>query len=313
MQELKLPSGVQLFNCPTKEEWLRVRESHVGASEIASLFAQEIVELGEDPPFQTELELYNRKIGILEPQEETHRMRMGARFESAIADELAENWGWRLLPPFQTKWGVMMREGRAPLSATPDRFGFSQDDDGWFVVEIKYSPGPQWERIPMRYMLQVQQQMLISGLSVAKVCHCSSNGLEAIRVPADYFLQEELARRAREFWGRVLKREPPQPTGRDLGLLKRLYPKHVEKKEVKLPGELEGALQGWVAAKAVVKEAEDEKDECETLLRAAIGDAESAVFPSGMRLTLKTQTKKAHQVKESTSRVLRLAGEVDEP
>src|SRR5690348_4034345 len=78
------PEGVEIlpWNAP-EAEWLALRNSGIGASEVAAI-------LGESK-YDSPYSLWARKTGRTEPGPRTAIQRRGLVFENAIADTFAEN------------------------------------------------------------------------------------------------------------------------------------------------------------------------------------------------------------------------------
>ena len=61
----------------TREEWLEVRKSGIGSSEVGTI-------LGLNP-FETPYQLWRRKLGMDSPKEENFAMKAGHYLEDAVS------------------------------------------------------------------------------------------------------------------------------------------------------------------------------------------------------------------------------------
>jgi predicted phage-related endonuclease len=160
--------------------------------------------------------------------------------------------------------------------------------------------------IPLYVQMQVQAQLAVTGWKWGAVAAILGGG----KFVFDYVERNEdfiqsLASRVTRFWQNVKNGTPPEPTADDGEALRLLHPKQVEGKTIELPARY-AAMDGLIVEyKEQIKTAKESLAFYENQFKAAIGDAEFGVFPDGTRYSYKRQVRKAHQVKESESRVLR--------
>lgn len=178
-------------------------------------------------------------------------------------------------------------------------------------VEAKTSgitgPGSphQWgeegtDEIPDYYLLQVQAQLLVTGQGLAFVPALIGNrGFVMFLVERNDRLIGVIESRSVEFMERVRNQDPPDNVLPSLDTLKRL--RREPNKTVAVADDL---VQDWIDRQQEAKESERRANEAKTAMMAALGDAERGVW-SGGEVTFMEQTRKAHQVAESTFRVLR--------
>lgn len=289
----------------SKPEWLKARQLGIGASEVPSLFSREIAECGEPMPFLTEFELWSRKAGLLADEvQETSRMRLGSRFEGAIADEFALVTGLAVLLPSAAPLTIFRNTSAPNLFATPDRF-FDDEQKRRGVLEVKLTR-EKWDEVPLRVQIQVQTQMAVTALGLGKVAACfGSEEVLPFDVPYDSELVGMIVERATLFWRRVEAREPPEVVAADRDVVKKLYPRHSSGKVVVLAPDMESVYSEWVESRRAKKVQEECEGEMAAKLQLALGDGEIGELPSGRRFSWKTEKRPAYTVAAGERRVLR--------
>jgi len=287
----------------TRAQWLQDRRSGIGASEAAAA-------LGESP-FKSPWELYAEKTGSIEPPDLSDKLyvRLGQVMERGVGEIWAEQTGREI--EFWPQTEVLRHADRPHVLCTPDAFQF-HPDRGRGSVSIKTTDErflKDWERdgIPLAYQIQNQQELAITGLQWGTLAVAfGRRTLKSFEYDRnDRFIAVLLAK-LDDFWRMIETKTPPaidwtEGCGRALAAL---YPQD-SGETVQLPAEAEEWDATLVAAKERIKEAEKTAAECENRLKAAIGIATFGRFQNGGGYSWKQQTRKAHEVKESTFRVLR--------
>lgn len=150
---------------PRSKQWHEIRKRIIGSSDIASLFPKDD---GGFHGFSTPFELYHKKLGnITEELEDNQRMKRGRQLERIIAEMACEDNGWELQPDPQ---GVYINEEVRGSGATPDFFAVCPAR-GMGVIECKNIDflifRDEWVdgEPPLKYLLQLQQQLDCTGLS----------------------------------------------------------------------------------------------------------------------------------------------------
>ena len=116
-----------------------------------------------------------------------------------------------------------------------------------------------------------------------------------------------LIRQCKEFWRRVVERDPPPADG-DERTKRALFAMHPDDNgdTVALPAEVYESMADEIASlDAAISLAETRKTELQNKIRAALGDATYGVLPDGSGWSWKTQDRAAYEVQASKSRVLR--------
>jgi putative phage-type endonuclease len=149
-----------------RQEWLKLRRSYVGGSEIAALFhAQADYQMS---PFA----LWHVKAGLISEPDigDNERVKWGNRLEAVIAEIAAEQEGWTLKP------GVFAVDDHCEgMSASLDRviLPSKKDVEDGFIgpgaLEIKNVDGIQFKRKwleeepPAHIVIQHQHQLACAG------------------------------------------------------------------------------------------------------------------------------------------------------
>lgn len=180
------------------------------------------------------------------------------------------------------------------------------------VVEAKTSgivgPGDpsKWgeegtDEIPDYYLLQVQAQLMVTGAARAWVpALIGGRGFVLFCVQANADLQEAIAENSVSFWREHVETCVAPPNVRaSMESLKAL--RREPGKTVQVADEL---AQQYLTAKELSKEAEAQAEAAKAALIEALADAECGKW-SGGQFTFCEQSRAAHQVAESTFRVLR--------
>src|ERR1051325_2481740 len=141
---------------------LAARVTGIGASEIASICGLS--------PYETPLDVYLRKLGLVGEAEEDGSMEWGKRLEPVVARKYTEVTGIEL-----TGDGLetLRHPERRWMLATPDRIA----EDRSRLVEIKtggHFAASEWGRpftdeVPRRYLVQCAWQMAVTGIDLCDV------------------------------------------------------------------------------------------------------------------------------------------------
>ena len=268
--------------------------------------------------FKTPLEAWALLTQKMQPDnlDDVERVEAGLFMEDAAA-----RW-------FQHRTGILVEpapglvvDARYPwLAGSPDRL-ICFDDGKRGVLECKNTHSfakNDWRTsddptapvvVPEGYQVQLQTYLRITGLEVGYFAAIvGGNHLETPRMDRnDEFIAAMLEELERFLAEHVVKDIPPPVTGRDLGCLKRLFPKDTgETRTANLHAPESLALKELIKVKAEIKALEKARDEAQAILCASLGDATELVTPYG-KATWKWQ-KAEHAAREARtieSRVLR--------
>lgn len=287
----------------TDANWLELRRTGIGASEIAMV-------LGEAPAaWGGALALYARKIGAYERDlSEVEAVYWGHKLEDDIVEAYAERTGrgtrraGKLLRSTAHPWALCTLDGETWEAASPSlTWPFEAKNVNQFKAD-EWQDGP-----PPHYYLQIQQQMLVTGESKATIAALIGGQR---MVWADVRRDETAIRRiifhGERFWERVQKRDVPAPDGTEetRKALTALYPQG--EGVVVLPAVAAESADRLEVVKAEIRRLEKEEDLIENTVRAAIGNAELGMLTDGRWFSNKLQTRRETVQKASSFRVLRL-------
>lgn len=201
-----------------RAEWLALRDKHVGASEVASLFSMQ-------PPYMPGVyALWMHKAGRHPlPAVEGELLRWGLLLEDAIACAAAEREGWNVLPGQYASHpsGVGATLDRIIAEPTEADLAFGAEGPGCLELKnvqwLQTRSGRAWAgEPPIHVLLQHQAQLLATGFKWGAIAWLvGGNELRMLRFKARPAVQAEIARRAAAFWQSIRDGEPPKPDGSD--------------------------------------------------------------------------------------------------
>jgi putative phage-type endonuclease len=277
--------------------WLEWRRGGIGASDIAGVMGLS--------PWSSAWSVWADKVGLAPPQPTSELMEAGRWLELAIAPWAQDRTGMPVtgmqtaLEDPDLEWMRCTADGFVGELAAPDA-----------LLEIKTTGyGRRWETVPVHYQCQAQWQMAVTALSAVVFAVLHGRRLEIYRLERDPADIEVLIQAADRFWhAHVLERVAPPLDGSaaTADALAAIYPLETPGASVALD-ELEPVLGDWRAARAAESAAKRERREAESLIKAALGDAEEGTISGRRAVTWRSQTRAAYTVAESTYRVLREA------
>jgi putative phage-type endonuclease len=304
-------SAPYLIVCDTddQEEWLSHRDTGIGASEIAGVLELPGIQHRASP-----LKLFMQKSGALERDDlsEVEAVEWGHTMEPVIASVYARRTGRPVVTGRRGRFQVL-RSKEHPWAMCSLDYWTADNDDGAELrpLEIKNVSAfmaEDWlEGPPDYYYAQVMQQLLVTGAKKATSALClGGNRLLWCDVNRDEEMIRKIVYHGSRFWQRFLDRDPPPPDDSlaTKEALARLYPKD-DGSVVVMPATLIDTVYDWRRLKEEKSETEKKIRHAEAAIKATLGEAERGVWPSGEAVSWRTQKTRAHQVAESTFRVLR--------
>lgn len=278
------------------DDWADRRHQGIGASEIA-------VVMGESQ-WQSILELYYKKTGEWEPEDEPENewLFWGKALEDVIQHELASRAGARIdanmiqphLRSTVHRWAL----------ATPDAMTVAGEPIEAKNVSWGYDAEEWAERIPEKYYLQTQQQMLVTGAS-----RCLFGALlwgsKLIWewVPRDETTIARVVKAGAEFWSRVERRDPPLSDGHP-GARHVLGKFATVENEVELfEPEIEEMLSCWQntnadlkGLRAQVRKLEKQRDAAMDVVAQKMGSYRRAFTATGWSFRWETENRRGFTV-----------------
>lgn len=287
-----------------REAWLAKRQTMLTASDAAAA-------LGVNP-YKSAVELWSEKTGLVEPPDLSgnEAVEFGIRLEPVICEAFAERTGRVVTPHAPYQVVPHPKDNLAWLGCTPDAIQSSGAREGIGNLQIKTAGGfmaRHWtDGPPLHYQIQVQCELAVMGLDWGTLAVLiGGQRLRWFDVERnDRFIAVMIDKLA-VFWQCVQDRTMPTVDG-SLATTKALAKLHPndDGSSVMLPADARQWADELAAAKADVKAAKSRERAAHNKLREAVGDATYGCLPDGGVLSLKTQTRKEHVVKESTFRVL---------
>ncbi len=285
----------------TDADWLRLRRTGIGASEIAAV-------LGESP-WSSPLALYAEKTGKYDRDfSDNEPVYWGQKLEPAIVEAYSERTGRKT-----RRAGKLLRSSLHPwamCTLDAETWEAANDVDAW-PFEVKNTSSfkaDDWENgPPPHYELQVQQQMLVTGARKATIAALiGGQRMVWADVPRDETLIRKIVYHGERFWDRVMRRDVPAPDGSDSArrALSALYPDGAG--TVVLPGVARDAADELETLKTQRKQLDKQIELIENTVKAAIGEAEMGFLTDGRSFSWKLQHRRAFTVEASSFRVLRL-------
>lgn len=280
----------QTIHPADKTAWLNMRVRDVTSTEISALFGIS--------PYSTAYELWHAKrskqITAIEPNE---RMTWGTRLEEPIAKGVCEDNGWDAQPFKEYMRAPDLRIGASfdwrilpgQTTGIPSKIDL-RHVRGPGLLEIKNVDGlvfrNEWLKgddnaeaeAPPHIELQIQHQMLVSGLSWGVIAALvGGNNLHMILRMADPAIAAAITTRVAEFWESVDAGAEPTPDfSRDASAIMSIY-NHAQ------PGKIHdatgqdhvaGLLNEYTAASEESKRADARKQAAKAEIITIMGDAE---------------------------------------
>ena len=271
---MKLPNGATLVDANAnrnRAEWLVLRRNHLGGSDIASIMG-----VGWNSP----LEVYYEKRGLMEPTEGDRRMDSASFLEPAVAAWFEKETGFKT-----TEVGALIGPGH--MMSTPDRLIHKTGNGPSAILEIK-CPGAHkaadWagydgETICPDYAaIQSAWYMLHWDLPEAAVMPLVGGVFgDAIWLTRDAVLEAKMMEAAEDFWKNYVQKgiEPPASgTEACKRAIAHVYTDHSEVIRTATDGEAELIREFRrvdEAAKAVVADLDTIKNQIRQVIGADLG------------------------------------------
>lgn len=284
-----------------REIFLPTADGRVHAERANDITSTEVSALFGLSPYETEFELWHRKrSGEDRALADDERRMRGRMFEPVIAEFLAERENWILRPMKEYVRVPALRIGssfdfriHADCSARHSHTG--HDHPGDAILEIKrvnflrFNDGwtvedDGWTEAPAHIELQVQHQMLVSGLRRAAI-GVDVAGRDETRVlwrDADDAVHAAIVERVAAFWASVEAGAPPDPTYPDDAAAVIAMHQFAEPGKLfdgSADVDLQALIAEYHAAGVAVARETDRKDSAKARILTHIGEAERVLVP----------------------------------
>lgn len=271
-----------------EEAWLKLRLEDVTSTSVPALFGIS--------PYLTEFELWHRlKSRQIVEIDMNERVTWGKRLEPAIAAGIAEDKGWKIRAKKEYMRVEALRIGSS--------FDFEILGKDSAILEIKNVDSLQFDRTwidegegivgPNHIELQVQVQLLVSGLSKAYIgVLIGGNRLEVLERERNEAIIDKILKRVKVFWDSIDLNSPPVPNfERDAAFIASLYRITDPGLVMEADEEITEWAQGYIEKGKIVNSLISEREGLKAKLLTKIDKAEK-VYGEGFTIS-------AAQVKES--------------
>lgn len=200
------------------EHWLELRSADLTSTEAPVLYNLS--------PYQTLFELWHRKKNKdIVAIEQTDRMKWGSRLEGVIAEGVAADQGWSVK--------AFKDYMRVPDLRIGSSFDYMIGTDG--LLEIKnvsemafrssWSGDDDNLEAPPHIEMQVQHQLLVSGMSYAYICALvGGNTVKLIKREPQPEIHKSIIKKASQFWQSIESNTAPAPNfEKDAEFIRQLY------------------------------------------------------------------------------------------
>lgn len=262
------------YRAKDHEEWLRLRKGGIGSSEIAT-----IVGLN---PWETPFQLWRRKKGLDPEKEETFAMRAGHYLEDAVSKFFSDETGLEIIKSSADEF-VIVDAFRPYLRVSPDRTywlkGLPKNAQNKGILECKttqMSIDP--DDLPKHWFCQLQYQLGVARLESGSLAWLSSGrefGYKHLAFVEDFY--RWLVDEADKFYQDCIvgSQVPDAVNAKDV-LLK--YDRHVEGKSVEATLDIINNVHELKVIKDEIAKLEARRDELESDIKMAFGDAEKLTW-----------------------------------
>lgn len=273
------------------ETWHEHRKTGIGGSDAGAV-------LGIDP-WQSEFELYSRKVGLIGEKHAGEAAMWGLLHEPTIRRWYEGETGRATHSMFwQFKFPNARGEvagNRVVLRSTSNPFMLANldaviedEEKGIGVLEIKTSAWPEaWEEGPPPWCYaQMQHYLAVTGLQWGAFAVLFKGNMGGhMDVERDDAYIADLIEKEVEFWRRVQENDSPEADGSKSSerALRQIYSASTGE-TIDLPAKADEYIEAIELAKMDAKRAESEKRIAETCLRALMGSAKAGNTPGGGRV-----------------------------
>lgn len=279
--------AVTIIRPNTHEEWLELRATGIGSSDIGTILGQN--------PFETPYQLWLRKTGQLPRKEETIEMQLGHLLEPAVASLYEQATGNIVQTDTEGDW-CARNDKKEFLIASPDRICTSATGED-ILLELKTTRrAVDREHLPKSWVCQVQYLMYVTEIKTGALAWLK-DGHEFDYIPMkrnDDFL-DIIIPRIEHFWEHCVKKgNAPEPiNGEDIALM---FPQSVAGKVASASDEIRNSYDRLIELQKTIRDLTAEKNEIIDTMKLATGDAEKLMYGDKLLGSFRRGTTKSEEV-----------------
>lgn len=253
------------------DAWLSERNKGIGSSEVATI-------LGINP-YDTPLQLWRRKKGLEPAKEMNEAMLMGHLLEDAVAKRWQIETGLEVIGRSAGDW-LMVDTDRPFLRVSPDRTYWLRDlkhnHDNKGILEIKTTQfDVDADHLPQYWFCQLQYQLGVAGYTegwLAWLKFGRDFGTRHFDFNPEFYLW--MRGELEKFWrDNIIGGKEPEAISVDDVLTK--YPQPQDGKTIEATDQILDAYTRLKDIKTEIDRLTSTKDELESSIKIAIGDAEA--------------------------------------
>lgn len=255
------------------EKQQEIRAKGIGASEAPAI-------MGLDP-FKSPLDVYLKKLGLVEDKQTFHTKR-GQYLEPALIEWASDELGIEFLGGCQT----MVHAKHAHMIATPD--AIARDHSA--IAEIK-APGPRmahlWgddeEGAPDNYVVQLCDQMAVVDVPQGYLVALVDGELRTYHYERDLELEGVIADNIEKFWRDHIEKQVPPPVDGSKSAdnwLRKRFPRSLGEM-VTADSATESLLYDLKLARSALAEAETKAEVLTQRVKELIGERDGVMCPLG--------------------------------
>lgn len=247
------------------EEWLAFRRTGIGGSDAST-----IVGLN---PYSSLYYLYNDKLGLLPPKDDTEAMRQGRDLEQYVADRWMEASGKRC-----RRNNFMWRNVEHPFMLADIDREVIGENAGLECKTTSVFNRAELENgeIPLTYYVQCQHYMAVMGFDAMYLAVLVLNrGFYHFRIERDESEISVLIGAEQDFWLKhIVPRIPPEPDGSEatLSALKQKYPEELDGMILPLSGQSCADLAALADLEDAARAIRQAQGEAKARIMAELGD-----------------------------------------
>ncbi|MDB5042220.1 MAG: putative phage-type endonuclease [Candidatus Eremiobacteraeota bacterium] len=268
----------------TRDEWLAQRAKTIGASDIST-----VLNLN---PYKSRMRLFLEMTGQIAPEPSNEAMEIGLAAEPLLSTLYTLRTGRRLR---QRKQMLYHPEHRF-LHANLDREVIGEKRIvelkmvGYWVAADEFG-APGSDQVPMRQLVQVTQQEGIAGVPIGDIAVLKGgNDFDVYEIPFDRDIWDMIVDAGREFFDRVKRNAPPDPTSPEDVVL--LHPRSIPK-PIEATDAIALLADDYADAKAEEKASKERAEALKMQLGSFMGDHDTLTYLGTELLTFKSSKEPA--------------------